>query len=43
MRRETVSFKIRDVGMGSAYPVSVQSMTNTDSHDAEATLAQVNE
>ena len=41
MRRETISFKIRDVGMGSAYPVTVQSMTNTDSHDVEATLAQV--
>lgn len=41
MRRKTVSFKIRDVGMGSAYPVTVQSMTNTDSHDVHATLAQV--
>lgn len=41
MRRETVSFKIRDVGIGSDYPVTVQSMTNTDSHDCVATLAQV--
>lgn len=41
MRRETISFLIRDVGMGSAYPVTVQSMTNTDSHDVTATLAQV--
>ena len=32
---------IRDVGMGSDYPVTVQSMTNTDSHDVAATLAQV--
>lgn len=32
---------IRDVGMGSDYPVTVQSMTNTDSHDVTATLAQV--
>lgn len=32
---------IRNVGMGSDYPVTVQSMTNTDSHDVEATLAQV--
>lgn len=41
MRRKTVSFLIRDVGMGSDYPVTVQSMTNTDSHDVVATLAQV--
>jgi (E)-4-hydroxy-3-methylbut-2-enyl-diphosphate synthase len=41
MRRETYSFNIRDVGIGSKYPVSVQSMTTTDSHDAAATLAQV--
>ena len=32
---------IRDVGMGSDHPVTVQSMTNTDSHDVTATLAQV--
>ena len=32
---------IRDVGMGSDHPVTVQSMTNTDSHDVAATLAQV--
>lgn len=43
MRRETVSFMIRNVGMGSDYPVTVQSMTNTDSHDVDATLAQVNQ
>ena len=41
MRRETISFKIREVGMGADYPVTVQSMTNTDSHDVAATLAQV--
>ena len=41
MRRETISFMIRDVGMGSDHPVTVQSMTNTDSHDVAATLAQV--
>ena len=43
MRRETISFMIRNVGMGSDYPVTVQSMTNTDSHDVDATLAQVNQ
>ncbi len=41
MRRKTISFLVRDVGMGSDYPVTVQSMTNTDSHDVTATLAQV--
>lgn len=41
MRRQTKSFLIRDVGMGSDYPVTIQSMTNTDSHDVEATLHQV--
>lgn len=41
MRRETKSFAIRDIGIGSAYPITVQSMTNTDSHDEAGTLAQV--
>lgn len=41
MRRKTVSFKVRDVGIGSDYPITVQSMTNTDSLDVDATLAQV--
>src|SRR3712207_3636906 len=41
MRRKTQSFMLRNIGIGSAYPVTVQSMTNTDSHDVEATLKQV--
>lgn len=41
MRRKTQSFILRNIGIGSAYPVTVQSMTNTDSHDVEATLKQV--
>ena len=40
-RRETKSFTIGGVGVGSAYPVSIQSMTNTDTRDAEATLMQI--
>lgn len=40
-RRQTVSFKVRDVGIGSDYPVFVQSMTNTDTHDVAATLDQI--
>lgn len=40
-RRQTSAFKIGDVGIGSPYPVSIQSMTNTDTRDVEATLHQV--
>ncbi len=40
-RRQTISFKVRDVGIGSSYPVFVQSMTNTDTHDIAATLHQI--
>lgn len=40
-RRETTGFKIGNVGVGSAYPVSIQSMTNTDTRDAQATLTQI--
>ena len=37
-RRKTNSFQIGNVGVGSDYPVSIQSMTNTDTRNAEATL-----
>ena len=40
-RRETISFKVRDVGIGSAYPVTIQSMTNTPTILEEETLQQV--
>ena len=40
-RRETNSFQIGNVGVGSDYPVSIQSMTNTDTRNAEATLEQI--
>lgn len=40
-RRETTGFKIGNVGVGSAYPVSIQSMTNTDTRNAQATLTQI--
>ena len=39
----TRSFFIGKVPIGGGAPVSVQSMTNTDSRDAEATLAQIRE
>lgn len=40
-RRETLSFMVGNVGMGSDYPVTLQSMTNTDTKDTEKTLAQI--
>lgn len=40
-RRETSNFRIGAVGVGSAYPISIQSMTNTDTRNAEATLRQI--
>lgn len=40
-RRKTVSASIGGVLVGSAHPIVVQSMTNTDTADAAATAAQV--
>ena len=43
MRRETRNFLLGTVGIGSKYPVTIQSMCNTRTADADATLAQINE
>src|SRR4030088_1829647 len=43
MRRPTVSAMVGGVPIGSAYPIAVQSMTNTDTADATATALQVAE
>jgi (E)-4-hydroxy-3-methylbut-2-enyl-diphosphate synthase len=40
-RRETFEVKIGSVNVGSAHPVVVQSMTNTDTADVASTVAQV--
>src|SRR6185503_16722248 len=40
-RRQTVTAMIGGVPVGSAHPIVVQSMTNTDTADAAATAAQV--
>ncbi|HEX6808275.1 MAG TPA: flavodoxin-dependent (E)-4-hydroxy-3-methylbut-2-enyl-diphosphate synthase [Gemmatimonadaceae bacterium] len=40
-RRHTVTTMVGGIPVGSSYPVVVQSMTNTDTADAEATAAQV--
>ena len=42
-RRPTASAIVGDVPIGSAYPIAVQSMTNTDTADASATALQVAE
>src|SRR5918992_2418138 len=40
-RRQTPTVLVGDVPVGSAHPVVVQSMTNTDTADADATAIQV--
>jgi len=40
-RRPTVTVRVGDVPIGSAHPVVVQSMTNTDTADVMRTVAQV--
>ena len=42
-RRRTSSVAVGDVKVGSEHPVVVQSMTNTDTADVEATVRQVAE
>jgi len=40
-RKKTRQIKVRDVLIGGGAPVVIQSMTNTDINDIEATLAQI--
>ena len=40
-RRESRQIMVGDVAIGGNAPISVQSMTNTDTRDVSATLAQV--
>lgn len=42
-RRRTRQLMVRDVGVGSDYPISVQSMCTTKTHDVNATLQQIAE
>lgn len=42
MRKITKSVMCGDVQIGGNAPISIQSMTNTDTRDIEATLAQIN-
>ncbi|MCB9897847.1 MAG: flavodoxin-dependent (E)-4-hydroxy-3-methylbut-2-enyl-diphosphate synthase [Planctomycetes bacterium] len=40
-RRQTLAVPVGNLVIGGGHPVRVQSMTNTDSRDAEATIAQI--
>src|SRR5436305_5085084 len=42
-RRRTRQLMVRDVGVGSDHPISVQSMCTTKTHDINATLQQIAE
>ncbi|RLC45858.1 MAG: 4-hydroxy-3-methylbut-2-en-1-yl diphosphate synthase [Candidatus Cloacimonadota bacterium] len=42
-RRKTRKIKLGNIEIGGDAPVSIQSMTNTDTKDAEATIKQINE
>ena len=41
IRRSSKEIKIGNVSIGAKNPIAIQSMTNTDTHDKEATLAQI--
>jgi (E)-4-hydroxy-3-methylbut-2-enyl-diphosphate synthase len=41
IRRKTKEIKVGDVAIGGNSPIAIQSMTNTDTHDKAATLAQI--
>ncbi len=41
IRRKTREIRIGEVGIGGNHPISVQSMTNTDTRDIEGTVAQI--
>ena len=43
MRKITRKIRVGDVEIGGGSPISVQSMTNTDTKDIEATVAQIKE
>lgn len=40
-RRETVSVRVGEVGIGGSNPVRVQTMTNTDTNDVEGSVEQI--
>ena len=40
-RRQSREVSVGNVKIGGNNPISIQSMTNTDTRDAEATIAQI--
>jgi len=42
-RRKTKQIKVGNVAIGGDAPISIQSMTNTDTRDTEATIKQIND
>ena len=40
-RSETYSVKVGNISIGSQYPIRIQSMTNTDTSDINATFTQI--
>ena len=43
IRRQTREIRIGNVIVGGMHPISVQSMTNTDTRDVEATVRQIHD
>lgn len=41
IRRQTSEIKIGNIGIGYGHKIAIQSMTNTDTNDADATIAQL--
>ena len=41
IRRKTKEIRIGNIAIGGRTPIAIQSMTNTDTHDKEATLSQI--
>ena len=41
IRRKARPVMVGRVGIGGTHPIAIQSMTNTDTHDVEATVAQI--
>ncbi len=41
LRRQTRQIQIGDVSVGGSHPIAVQSMTNTDTRDVDATVVQI--
>ena len=41
VRRKTQAVRVGNIFIGGDAPIAIQSMTNTDTHDKEATLAQI--